>query len=228
MTGVILQARLGSTRLPGKALLDLSGRPVVEHAMRALLGVEAQAHVVATDLHSATTLQSIAASVGFAVFVGHPTDLLQRYVTAAQEHGITRIVRATGDNPLVSAELANLLLAERCLSEADFAAYDGPPLGTGVEVVRTAALLRALDAGPGDYEREHATPYLYHHPNEFVIRRIAAPAQYTLAKASVTLDTLEEYLRLQQIFSDLYRDSPIEIGELIEHLGAKDADASGS
>lgn len=110
-TGVFLQARLGSSRLPHKILLDLQGRTVLEHAMRRLSLVNTDVHAVLTDSHSYSVINKICASVpGWECFEGPAEDVLARYVFAARHFAVDRIIRATADNPLVSYRLANLLL----------------------------------------------------------------------------------------------------------------------
>ena len=165
MTGVFLQVRLDSLRLPKKALLELGGVTVIEHAMQSLRRVSAEHHVVLTDERSGPLLEPLAVKCGFDLFAGPRDDVLQRYVLAGRKFGVDRVVRATGDNPLVSWELASRLLSIHQEDNADFSAFDGPPLGTGVEIVEVAALERAVVESDDEYDHEHVTPYLYRNPD---------------------------------------------------------------
>lgn len=218
MTGVFLQARLGSSRLANKALLELGGHAVVEHAMRSLLRLPAAHHVLLTDESSAQLLGMRAERCGFDLFVGPEHNVLERYVLAARTYAVDEVVRATGDNPLVSWELARMVVAMRRREQADYAAFDGPPLGTGVEVVSAAALETALEQSDAPYDLEHVSPYLYRTPDRFrVIRRLAPPA-YRLPDARVTVDTEGDYAALVRLFDSIYDGSPVPVLRLVRAL----------
>ena len=218
MTGVFIQVRLASTRLPGKALANLGGRPVIEHAMASLRRLPASVHALVTDPESAAGLAGPAARCRFELFAGSPDNVLERYVHAARRYGVHEIVRATGDNPLVSWELARMAVAERRRNAADFLAYDGPPLGTGVEVLRTDALERALASNTDPYDREHVSPYLYRNTDRFNCVRLVAPPAYCFPGALVTLDTPADLTWLRTIVESLSDGSPIAVLRLVRWL----------
>lgn len=218
MTGVFLQVRLGSSRLPGKALLPLEGDTVIGHAMRALRRVHADVYLLLTDSESAGELHTHAEMAGFEVFTGAKEDVLLRYTDAARMYGVDRIIRATGDNPLVSGECADRICALHEEAGADYSGFRGLPLGTGVECVEAAALFEAERAAESPYEREHVCPYLYRHPERFSIHTPKAPAEYRLPEARVTLDTEEDYTRLKELFRSLYKGSPVTIDRLVPEL----------
>jgi len=227
MTAVVLQARLGSTRLPGKALLPLGDSTLAGQAMRRLALVPADLRVLATDAASADRLGPAAASEGFDVLVGPAEDVLARYCLAVRRYGIDLVVRATGDNPLVSHELARLLLERRAAAPAgerpDYAGYLGMPTGMGVELVAAEALLRAAAEASSPREREHVCPYLYEHPEAFSIDRPEAPAEYLLPEGSVTVDTAADYERARSIYADLYCGEPIPSLAVMAWLRARAA-----
>ncbi|MBN2353431.1 MAG: acylneuraminate cytidylyltransferase [Spirochaetales bacterium] len=212
--GVFLQARIGSTRLPGKALLPLAGRPCLEIVMHALHRVRADVHALLTDEESTPAFRSLAKASGFELFTGPAQDVLARYCLAANEFQVTRVVRATGDNPLVSAELANrnLRLHERL--HADLSRFRGAPLGTGVEVVETLALYAANMLSTDPYEHEHVTPYLLRRQERYRVFELPCPPSLLHPTAAVTLDTKDDYERIQRIFGDLYHGKPVKIRRL--------------
>ncbi|MFP4179870.1 MAG: cytidylyltransferase domain-containing protein [Spirochaetaceae bacterium] len=218
MTGVFLQVRLDSSRLPGKALLPLEGDTVVGHAMRALRNVHAQVYLLLTDSESAGELRPHAEKAGFEVFAGAKDDVLLRYTDAARLYGVDRIIRATGDNPLVSAECADRICVLHRQAGADYSGFRGLPLGTGVECVEAEALFEAEKAAVSSYDREHVCPYLYRHPERFSIHTPQAPGQYRFPEARVTLDTEEDYIRLKELFKSLYNGSPVPIDRLVPAL----------
>ncbi len=218
MTAVFVQARLASKRLPRKALLPLAGKPAVEHALRALGLLEAGVHALLTDEESFGELEPIARRCGFRTFPGPADDVLERFALAAEEFRPDRIVRATADNPLVSIELASRLLDLHGRAGADYSAHVGPPIGTGVEVVETRALLSARRRAVDPYEREHVCPFLYRRESEFAIHRPSAPEALRMPEAAVTLDTEEDYRFLAALFDELYRGEPIGIRALVSWL----------
>lgn len=217
MTSVFLQVRLDSSRLPRKALALLGGRTVVQRCFDALDAVDADLRVLVTEPASAPELAPLARASGWEVFVGPKDDVLGRFVAAARATRSDTIVRATGDNPLVSARLANLALGRHRAADNDYTAFDGAPLGTGVEVLRAAALFEAADSQPDDYEREHVSPFLYRRPDRFRIDRSPAP-EGCLAPGRVTLDTAEDLAHLVSLWEVAYRGSPPEVEDLIPWL----------
>jgi spore coat polysaccharide biosynthesis protein SpsF len=218
MVGVFLQARLGSTRLPGKALLPLGGTSVLQLAMRALARVPAGVHAVLTEPKSSQAFAEPTRTEGFELFVGSEEDVLDRFCRAAAKFGVGRVVRATADNPLVSPAQIRSLLALHESRGWQLSHYLGPPLGTGVEVIEAGALAEAGAAARDPYEREHVTPYLYHHPELFRVGEPPCPAAWHWPEARVTMDTAADYELLRALFRDLYRGEPVETEELIRWL----------
>jgi spore coat polysaccharide biosynthesis protein SpsF len=218
VTGIFLQARLKSTRLPGKALLKLQGLTVIEHAMSTLRLVRADAHALLTDEESAAEFEPYARKWNFRLFVGPELDVLKRYCLAAERFGVSRVVRATGDNPLVSAELTKLNLEFHEQKQADLSRFKGAPLGTGVEVVETEALVRSYSDSDDAYEHEHITTHILRNPQLYRIHEPLCPAAFRLPQARVTLDTAEDFKILEAVFTALYRHKPIETVELTAWL----------
>jgi spore coat polysaccharide biosynthesis protein SpsF len=219
--GLVVQIRLGSTRLPGKALLPLGGATMTDQVLSRLGLIPASIHVLATDEASAEALSDIAERQGFELLVGPAEDVLGRYCLAIRRYAIERVIRATGDNPLVSFELAKLLVARAASHGSDYAAYTGMPLGMGVELVSAEALLRAeAEAGEGP-EREHVCPYLYNHPEMFSIDRVEAPPEFLLPEGRVTVDTREDYESVLRVYGALYSGSPIPTEQVMHLLKAR-------
>ncbi len=221
LTAVFLQARIGSKRLPAKALLPLAGKTVLEQVMISLGGIKAGLHVLLTDKESEKIFRPLAEVCGFQLFTGHSSDVLLRYSNAAKCLKPDIIIRATGDNPLVSDELAVELLKHHVEGKADFSAYTGLPLGVGVEILGVKALLEANKRAADPYEREHVSPFLYRRKNEFNVFYPEPGKRYCLPGARVTLDTEADYKYITGIYNELYKDRPIRIEELILWLKEK-------
>lgn len=221
--GIVVQVRLGSSRLARKALLPLGGATMTDQVLRRLSRVEAPVRVLATDAASAAELGPVAARNGFELLVGPAEDVLARYCQAIRAYELGLVLRATGDNPLVSAELALLLLERRAALERrggapDYAAFTGMPLGMGVELVRAAALLEAEAEARDPAEREHVCPFLYARPERYAIDRSPAPAAWLLPAARVTVDDGEDYSRMVALYAALYRGEPIPDAALLAAL----------
>jgi len=225
--GVFIQVRLGSTRLPAKALLPLSGGTIIQHVMRSMSLVPADVHALVTEAGSAEALAPFAREEGFAVFVGPEDDVLARYCMASRKYGVDTVIRATGDNPLTSAGLARSILAEHRRCGADVSHYIGVPLGSGVEVIRSESLHAAEREGVDPADREHVTPFLYRHRERFRIEEPKAPPGFELPEARVTVDTEQDYLLVKRIFEELYRGAPIEALEIVSWFRAAAARAGG-
>lgn len=228
MTAIFLQVRLGSRRFPRKALAELAGRTVIEHAMHALRQVAVDRHVLLTDAESAGALAPYASRSGFGFFVGDPDDVLARFAAAVEWYEPATVVRATGDNPLVSADVTRAALSAHAENGSDYTALTAGPLGTGVEVVRAGALLEAAKEAQDPYEREHVTPFLYRRPERYRLHIEAVRESWRRDDASVTLDTRADYERLNKIFGELYAGAPIDIETLAAHLSQSSRDEQGS
>ncbi len=216
--GVFIQVRLGSTRLPGKALLPLPGGTIIQHVMRSMSRVPAEVRALVTEAGSVEALSPLAREEGFLVFVGPRDDVLARYCMASREFAVDQVIRATGDNPLTSAVLAGSVFDHHVKSGSDLSHYLGIPLGTGVEVIRSESLFATEKEAAEPMEREHVTPFIYRHPDRFRIEEPLGPSGLRLSEAAVTVDTEEDYARVRRIFEELYRGEPIEADQLIGWL----------
>ena len=217
MTGVFLQVRLDSTRLPGKALLPLAGKPIVTRVLEALHKIPAEVHAVLTEEGSREALLPLAESQGFRLYVGPKEDVLKRYTGAARAYAVEWIVRATGDNPFVSWELAAELLKDCRRLDADYGGHYGMPLGCGVEILKAEALFRAERETQDPYDHEHVAPYLYKNPQIFFLHRPLADLRWR-SNFRLTIDTREDYERVKVIYESLYRGQPSTMDELMEKL----------
>jgi len=228
MTGLILQARIGSTRLKNKALLKMSGIPMIELVMRALKNVHADSFVLATEEESLSALSPIAEKMDFLVFSGPKDDVLKRYALCTEKYNFSTIIRATGDNPLVSVTLANDLLKLAQKENSDYAGFLAMPKGMGVEVISSTALLKAQDEAESSFHREHVAPYLYQNPKLFKILQPTVSKEYFLSEASVTVDTLEDFQNVEKIFAYFGTDKLIDTLQVIDYLKQNELKAKGS
>ncbi len=169
--GAIVQARMGSSRLPGKVLADLAGRPLLARVLdRVRLASTLQLVGVATTLDpSDDPIAAFCAREGVPCHRGPVDDVLHRYVEAADRWAVDHVVRITGDCPFICPTTIDRLVRALVDQAADFATLDGASLHEGIDPWSSAAL-RRFDARslPAD-EREHLALLVRRHPSEIRI-----------------------------------------------------------
>ncbi|MDT8899083.1 glycosyltransferase family protein [Thermanaerothrix sp. 4228-RoL] len=195
----ILQARMSSSRLPGKVLLDLAGRPVlawgVERARRSRF---VDRVIVATTTEAADDpIVAFCQARGYPWWRGHPYDVLDRFYQAARHFQADIIVRLTADCPLIDPELIDATVEALLQQGADFAANRLPPpwrrtypIGLDVEVCTFNALERAWREATAPHQREHVMPYLYEVEGRFHTVILNAEADY--GQVRWTVDTPQD------------------------------------
>lgn len=217
--GIILQARFGSSRLPGKALATIAGRTILDHCLRRLLSAGVAPVVLATtDRTEDTALVEVANDLGAWVFRGDAHDVLGRYLAAADAFGFDTIVRATGDNPGVDIQAPGRLLSALRDYSADYVFEDGLPRGAAVEAVTRDALARAAGETTQPYDREHVTPYIRRNTDIFRVMQIPAPAPLRRPDLGLTVDTAEDLEHVRSLFARTGFDMP-SLRHLIEASG---------
>lgn len=187
---IVLQARSGSRRLPGKALASIEGRPMLAHCLRRLLAANTGPVILATTtLPEDDRLADLARDLGARVVRGPADDVLQRFVLVADYLEARFLIRATADNPVVDIDAPRRVAQAIAATGADHVVETGLPVGTAVEAVRTAALYQAAAQAREPYDREHVTPFLYRNPARFRAERLPAPARLRRPGLRLTVDT---------------------------------------
>jgi len=186
---VVLQARMGSSRLPGKVLAAIAGRTILTRCIERLKASDVGEVIVATTTRPEDDAIVVeAAAQGVAVVRGPVDDVLGRVNQAIAHWEGPYVVRATADNPLVDIDSARRLL---CALDAgaDYAVEDGLPVGATVEAVRTSVLRDAHRLATAPADREHVTPYIRQHHEEFAVRLLPAPLALRRPHLRLTVDT---------------------------------------
>lgn len=203
---VIIQARMGSRRLPGKVLKPLAGRTVLAHVLeraQAIPGVDAVCCAV-PEGGGDDPVADEARRLGVHVFRGSETDVLDRYVGAARALNADVVMRVTSDCPLIDPAVCAGVLAALRDQNADYASNNTPPSwphGLDCEVVRAAWLERSAREAMLPSQREHVTPYVRGHPE---VRQAHYPCPAKgLADHRWTLDTPPDYDFLCALFDKL-------------------------
>jgi spore coat polysaccharide biosynthesis protein SpsF len=216
---IVLQVRLSSSRLPGKLLLPLKGISIFEHIIIRLKMVQlADGIIVATTADTEPSIRSIVSRYGVHILIGSENDVLSRFVTAVKRYRIRNVIRTTGDNPLVDIEHIDKALLLHTKKKADLTIYPSLPYGSGVEVVRGEVLTKIDTLTSDPFEREHITQYIYRHAREFSIIHGALGAHFSRPDIRLTVDTEEDYLKLVDIYENLYTGVPIKLTDVINYV----------
>jgi spore coat polysaccharide biosynthesis protein SpsF len=221
--GMILQARMASTRLPGKALKRIGKRTLLEHCLvRLTMSGAAQVVLATTRNAEDDPLEALAAQFGVPVFRGSVGDVLGRYVAAATAFSLDPIIRATADNPAVDVSAPVRVLEALARGDADYVREDGLPLGACVEGITFAALRCASAEATLSADREHVTTYVHRHPERFATVALAAPAHLHAPHISLTVDTPGDLDRVRGVFARTGTDLPT-LDQLIHAAQAMEA-----
>lgn len=210
----IVQARMASSRLPGKVLRELGGEPmlawVVERCRRASA---VNSVLVATTTEPADDpVAALCVERGWPVFRGSQFDVLDRFYQAARWAKADVVVRVTADCPLIDPQVIDQLVREFLERGVDFAANRLPPpwkrtfpIGLDTEVCTFMALERAWREATLPYEREHVMPYLYEEEGRFKVHVVHAGQDY--GHLRWTVDTPEDLNAMCALF-DLFQNQP--------------------
>jgi len=213
---VVLQARMGSVRLPGKSLAPIGTRTILGHCIERLRLRSGLPVIVATStLDEDDVIATEAARYGASTVRGSATDVLSRYVRAADVFGLTTIIRATADNPAVDmdAPRRTLDLLER--TGAGHVVEHGLPYGCAVEAIDVEALRHADQIATLEFDREHVTPFLKRDRTYMALDAIA-PSDVRRSDVRLTVDTHEDLDYVRCVYERVEpTDGPPPLTELI-------------
>lgn len=209
----IIQARVGSTRLPGKVLRPLCGKTILAHVIDRVRASDAiDAIVVATtDRPADDAIDALVPPLGATLFRGSEEDVLARLYFAGRAAKADTIVRVTADCPLFDGHLLHAMIEDFTSQRRRGAPVDylsntlnrTYPRGLDAEIIDFAALERAHREAKQPFEREHVTPYIYGHPEWFALRSYTGTSD--LSRQRWTLDTEEDWRLIEAIYAALYR-----------------------
>lgn len=226
----VVQARTGSTRLPDKIFMPLSGKPLLLRMLeRVFLAKLAGEIIVATTTDkSDDIIEEICINNKIKVFRGHPTDLLDRHFKAALESDADAVVKIPSDCPLIDPQVIDKVLKFYIdnSDKYDYVSNLHPatyPDGNDVEIFSMTALKVAWENATKVLEREHTTPYLWENPDKFRIGNVEweTGLDYSMTHR-FTIDYMEDYLFIKTVYDELY-DSNTEftLNDILELLERK-------
>lgn len=206
----IVQARMSSSRLPGKVLMSLAGKPVLEHVVRRISACNTISKVVvATSIdQSDDVIQDWCGKSGISCYRGSLEDVLDRYYQAAQIYQADAVVRITADCPIIDPIIVDEVVTKFWDNEYDYYGLAGEfPDGLDCTVFSFSALAQAWREATLQSEREHVGPYIEKHPELF---KTGGLYKFTcLTHYRWTLDEPRDYEFLQAIFAKLYQEDSL-------------------
>jgi spore coat polysaccharide biosynthesis protein SpsF (cytidylyltransferase family) len=218
----IIQARLGSTRLPRKVLLPLGDKTILEHVVaRVRQSARISDLVVATPIGKEDlAIVKLCAGIGVSVYCGSEDDVLDRFYQAARLLKADHIVRITADCPLIDPQVLDAVIELHLQEAADYTTNtlkETFPDGLDVEVLTWNTLKTAWEHAGLASEREHVTPYIKNHPERFRLRNLEC--QQDLGAKRWTVDNAEDYEFITIIYRHLARRQGIfGMADVLEFL----------
>ena len=213
---IVVQARKGSTRLPGKITMPLAGKPLLVRMVERIAAAKTPKIIVV-----ATTTDEIDDEVevicnehGFNCFRGHPTDLLDRHYKTGLEYGADIVVKIPSDVPLIDPKIIDRVLQLYLdnMDRFDFVSNLHPatyPDGNDVEVIPMPVLESAYNEAKTSMEREHTTPFIWENPQRFRIGNVEweSGKDYSMSHR-FTIDYPEDYEFIKRVYDELFEDNP--------------------
>jgi spore coat polysaccharide biosynthesis protein SpsF len=208
----LIQARLGSSRLPGKVLQDLAGEPMLARCVsRTCRATTVHGVVIVTTVRPGDDALAVMCEArGWPCFRGSEDDVLDRYYRAAVAHGADVVVRITSDCPLIDPEVIDRIVSEFLARqpEVDYASNVIPrrtfPRGLDTEVLSFAALESAWKEDANPAWREHVTAYVVRAPGRYRIHNVCNDEDYSSFRC--TVDTLEDLALVRRIYEHFGHD----------------------
>ena len=221
----IIEARMASTRLPGKVLLPAAGKPLLVHMVERLR----YCHALDANIALATTQNDVDGILSYVAKMSHieyhkgsEEDVMMRVLETAMLFHADIIVELTGDCPLIDAAMVDKVVSDYLLGGADFV-YNrlepGTPIGMDVRVFSTTALAEVAAKTQDPADREHVSLYFWEHPDEYRCRNVYTALPPGAGDYRLTVDTVEDYELVRRIFEELYPYKPyFTLYDIIELL----------
>jgi spore coat polysaccharide biosynthesis protein SpsF len=196
LIGVIVQARMGSTRLPGKILKNIGNKNLLEHILFRLTKLKHNVQVIiATSLlEKDNEVEKFCNEKSIKCFRASESNVLERYYLCAKENGFDHIVRLTGDNPFTDIEELDKLIELHIKTNADYSrSFASLPKGVGAEIFTFEALEKSYKYGQKENHKEHVNEYIEENEEVFKISELEVDKKKNRPDISLTVDTEEDY-----------------------------------
>ncbi len=230
--GATIEARMASTRLPGKVMLPACGQPMLALMVERLRRAPSLDAIIIATTEGADCdpIAALAGRLGIGHWRGPEEDVLGRVLGAARAHGLDVIVELTGDCPLIDPALVEAAVAAWRAGGVDYVSnqlVQTYPLGMAVQVFPTDLLAEAAARTDDPADREHVSLYFYREPGRYRCLNLPAPPALTAPDLSVTLDTPQDLAVIRAVFEALYPADPaFDLAAIIAWLRANPAVAA--
>lgn len=213
---------MGSERMPGKVIRELSGIPALIHIFRILSKAKQLSGfaVVTTTLAEDDIIEKLSIQNGVACYRGSVHDVLDRFRIAAEAEKPDNIIRVTGDDPLMDPEVIDKVIKEHAVGGFDYTSNmieRTYPRGMDTEAVTFSALRTAWTQSADKDDREHVTLYIRRHPGKFRMHNVVNDGE-SLSHIRLCLDTESDYKLLSEIYNELYEGDVIPLKEVTKLL----------
>ena len=223
--GAVILARMRSTRLPGKVMLSLKGKPVLQRIVERLQKSQYLDNIIiaTSDDQSCDPIANMCLRLGYEYFRGSEEDILDRFVRACAPYNLDAVVRITGDCPMVDWRIVDKLIDLLITKDCDYCSNvirRTFPAGLDAEVIATRILDEMVRSAEG-VDRSHITTYIYKtHPDKYEIINLAAMGTLHRPDIRITLDTLEDYTVLSALYELLHNEyfSSLDVVNLLNLL----------
>lgn len=222
----LVQARVGSTRLPGKILKEICGKTILHHEIDRLKKCKEIDEIViaTTDKEDDDKIVNEAKKLSVKYFRGSENDVLSRFYYSAKENNADIIVRVTSDCPCIDFEILDKMLIyfkekykEKQVDYLSNTIKRTYPRGYDIEIFTFSALEKSYINAKKEYEREHVTPYIYDKTNNFL--KLSFENKDDYSEYRVTLDTIEDFIVIKNIFENLYYKNPyFKLNDVVQYL----------
>ncbi len=219
MATVIIQARMGSTRLPGKVLKHICKKPLLLYIIETLkLSSVIDNIIIATSINKENDeIEAFAKKYKINCFRGSEENVLERFYQASQKYPDKYYFRATADNPILDINNPELSLNYLIENNLDYAAVRGMPIGTILECFTKAALERAYLTATSSDDKEHVTLFMKNNTS-FNAKYLEAKTELNFPKMRFTVDNPEDFDRVEKIISKLYTKGIPDIKKVIDYV----------
>ena len=214
----IIQARMGSTRLPGKILEKVGDKPLLEILVNRLKKSQYIDDIViaTTNNKNDDVVEKFSQDLNINYYRGSEEDLLGRYVESAKKFNADVVVRITGDNPLTDIDLIDTLIDAHFKNNRDYTYCLDTPLGVTAEIINSNILNEISLKADTESEREHVTPYIRSHPEKYKILKYNSNLKHQYIR--LTVDTNEDLELIKVIYQNLGDLENLKINDVINFL----------
>lgn len=221
-----IEARMTSTRLPGKVLALADGKPMLELMIERLRYVpEIDQIIIATTVNETDDpVEALGKRLSVGVFRGSEEDVLERLVQATRAYKIDTLVQLTGDCPLIDPKIISRVIQHYRVADVDYVSNvvtRSYPIGMDTQVYAAAILHDVFGRADQPKHHEHPSLYIYKHPETYSLSNVLAPSSETRPELRLTLDTAEDLAVIRNVFTALRPDhADFSLAKILSYLDA--------